>query len=368
MLYEKSTTLTTDLVQNQQELPMNMKYFFRFSRLGIFFLFFLTLPVCLFAQNDAYLIETETGFYYTVQQGDTLWDLSQHFNNSPWLWPDLWSQNQQIPNPHFIYPGQKIRIFLRKDWEKFAQTSSDDMLKVTADDKFLLHQPVFYHYSPIESIGFIRKDPKTPEASIIKVKDDKEMISVGDIVFVKHMEINFFKPGEQYVSYQVISPVVHPETGKNIGSQFLLTGVIEITRSEPEFSVAEVIKSYRTMRVGDFLMPYKTRSPNIPITESQDGLFGNIIASERLMRLFGDDTVVFIDKGKLDGVKPGQLYPVFKQDKVVVDHLTKERIQLSPIILGTLIVLHTEPTTSTVLVSQANHEIPIGAKFGIPLP
>jgi hypothetical protein len=347
---------------------MNMKIFFRLIRLAVLFLFFVTLPVCLLAQN-AYLIETETGFYYTVQQGDTLWDLSQHFNNSPWLWPDLWSQNQQIPNPHFIYPGQKIRIFLRKDWESFAQkVPSDNMFKEIADDKFMLHQPVFYHYSPIESIGFIRKDPTAPDASILKVKDDKEMISVGDIVFIKHMEINSFEPGEQYVSYQVISPIIHPESGKNIGSQYLLTGVIEITRSEPEFSVAEVIKSYQTIRVGDFLMPYKARSPNIPITKSQDGLFGNIIASERLMRLFGDDTVVFIDKGELDGIKPGQLYPVFKQDEVVVDHLTKERIQLSHLMLGTLIILHTEPTTSTVLISQANHEIPIGAKFGTPLP
>jgi hypothetical protein len=340
---------------------MNMKYFLHFNRLGFFFLFLLTLPLCLLAQDDEYRVETQTGFYYTVQQGDTLWDLSQHFNNSPWLWPDLWSQNQQIPNPHFIYPGQKIRLFLRKDWESFAH-------KESSDDKFMLHQPVFYHYSPIENIGFIRKNTKAPDASILKVKDDKEMISVGDIIFVKHLEINSFKPGEQYVSYQVLSPIIHPETGKNIGSQYLLTGVIEITRSEPEFSVAEVIKSYRTMRVGDFLMPYNVRSPNIPITESRNGLFGNIIASERLMRLFGDDTVVFIDKGELDGVKPGQLYPVFRQDKVVVDRLTKERIQLSTMVLGTLIVLHTEPTTSTVLVSQANHEIPIGAKFGTPLP
>jgi hypothetical protein len=340
---------------------MNMKYLFHFNRLGIFLLFLLMQPVCLLAQDDAHIVETQTGFYYTVQQGDTLWDLSQHFSNSPWLWPDLWSQNQQIPNPHFIYPGQKIRLFLRKDWESFAQ-------KESSDDKFLLHQPVFYHYSPIENIGFIRKDPKAPDASILKVKDDKEMISVGDMIFIKHLEINSFKPGEQYVSYQVLSPIIHPETGKNIGFQYLLTGVIEIIRSEPQFSVAEVVKSYRTMRVGDFLMPYRGRSPNIPITESRNGLFGSIIASERLMRLFGDDTVVFIDKGELDGVKPGQLYPVFRQDKVVVDHLTKERIQLSPVVLGTLIVLHTEPTTSTVLVSQANHEIPIGAKFGTPLP
>ncbi len=348
---------------------MNMKCFFRLSRISVFFFFFMMPPLCLLAQDSRHLMETETGFYYAVQKGDTLWDLSERFNNSPWLWPDLWSKNQQIPNPHLIYPGQKIRIYLRKDWERFAQKRPlDDMLKQTSVDKSMFHQPVYYHYSPIESIGFIRNDPKAPDASIIKVKDDKEMISIGDIVFIKHLEKNSFLPGEQYVTYQVMSPVIHPDTGKKIGAQYLLTGVIEITRCEPKFSEAEVVKSYRTIRVGDYLMPYEPRSSEIPVTESQYGLFGNIVASEKQMRLFGDDTIVFIDKGDIDGIKPGQLYPIFKQDIVEINPLTNERIQLTPIVLGSIIVLRTEQTTSTVLVSQANQEIPIGAVFGTPLP
>jgi hypothetical protein len=348
---------------------MNMKCFFRLGRIGIFFFFFLMSPLCLLAQDGRHVIETETGFYYTVQKGDTLWDLSERFNNSPWLWPDLWSQNQQIQNPHLIYPGQKIRIFLRKDWESLAQKiPSDDTLKETSEDKFMFHQPVFYHYSPIESVGYIRKDPMAPDASILKVKDDKEIISIGDTVFIEHLEKSLFIPGEQYVTYQIISPVIHPNSGKNIGAQYLLTGVIEITRCEQKFSVAEVVKSYRSIRIGDYLMPYEQRSPQIPVTESQYPLFGNIVASEKQMRLFGNDTIVFIDKGDIDGIKPGQLYPVFRQDKVEINSLTKERIQLTPIVLGSIIVLHTEQTTSTALVSQANQEIPIGVIFGTPLP
>jgi len=35
------------------------------------------------------VVELETGIYYTVQEGDTLWDLSQRFSDSPWMWPDL---------------------------------------------------------------------------------------------------------------------------------------------------------------------------------------------------------------------------------------------------------------------------------------
>ena len=64
------------------------------------------------------VVETETGFYYTVKKGDTLWDLSHKFSYTPYLWPALWSNNSQIANPHLIYPGQRIRLFRRTDIEK----------------------------------------------------------------------------------------------------------------------------------------------------------------------------------------------------------------------------------------------------------
>ena len=47
---------------------------------------------------------------YTIQKGDTLWDLSQKFLNNPWYWPKIWSLNPGIENPHWIYPGNKLRI------------------------------------------------------------------------------------------------------------------------------------------------------------------------------------------------------------------------------------------------------------------
>ncbi len=43
---------------------------------------------------------------YVIQKGDTLWGLSNRFLKDPHYWPDLWSRNPAVTNPHFIYPGQ----------------------------------------------------------------------------------------------------------------------------------------------------------------------------------------------------------------------------------------------------------------------
>ncbi|SFD33929.1 LysM domain-containing protein [Thiohalospira halophila DSM 15071] len=45
---------------------------------------------------------------YTVRRGDTLWDIASRFFEDPWRWPGIWAKNEQVANPHLIFPGDTL--------------------------------------------------------------------------------------------------------------------------------------------------------------------------------------------------------------------------------------------------------------------
>ena len=90
-----------------------MKSYLTTSLIILFIL--LAFPFLPAAAEAPKKVKYETGFYYTVQKGDTLWDLSQKFSDTPWQWPEMWQENDQIANPHRIYPGERIRLYRRRD-------------------------------------------------------------------------------------------------------------------------------------------------------------------------------------------------------------------------------------------------------------
>lgn len=56
------------------------------------------------------LLGTRAAESYSVQAGDTLWDLSQTLFADGFYWSRLWAENPEIQNPHKIAKGQAIRF------------------------------------------------------------------------------------------------------------------------------------------------------------------------------------------------------------------------------------------------------------------
>lgn len=348
-----------------------------FLRIGLFTVFALSLVTTVHSQEPIKTVEHETGFYYTVQQGDTLWDISQHFNDTPLLWPELWKENDQIPNPHWIYPGERIRLYHGMGKHKYQD--QDTQPTVSSPVKPLeplqtLQAPAVQSLEPIVTekhiyfagmnrVGFIRKEPVETMGRIFKVQGDKELISLGDTVYLEPKGDTDYIPGSRYTIFRTLPPTNEKKSIKRIGTQYYLLGVLEVVKNETGYAIAKIIDTYREIYVDDSLMSYVQRPLQLPVIESTAGVEGRIIVSEEHLEIMGQNAIAFIDKGENDHIYPGQNYDIYYRMKHSKKGNMKKNILLAPIRIGKFVVLHTEKETSTVLIYNSSQSISAGEKF-----
>jgi hypothetical protein len=322
--------------------------------------FFTPLP--LGAEEKLDVVEHESGFYYTVKPGDTLWGLSQKFADSPYQWPDLWKDNKQIANPHRIFPGDRILLY-RKSGVEAAKVKEPPPPAVEAPPPEPPKPPPSINYDAINQVGFIRRAPIPFSGTLIKVKEDKTAISTGDLIYIRPAPKSEFAPGARYTVYRNLKPLKMDQSRTVVGYQHYLTGVVEVTDIQAKYIIAQVISSYKTIEIDDKVIPYEPRASNILLTPGNPDLYGTIVETQENTNMFGQNDIGFIDKGGLHGVQVGQQYSIFYQPEKKIRPLDYKREILAPLLIGEFVVVRVEPHFSSVLVTLSDKSIVVGTPF-----
>ncbi len=310
------------------------------------------------AKNEVEFIPGEdSGFFYIIQKGDTLWDLSNKFYNSQWDWPGLWEINDEIKNPHRIYPGQKIRIFFKE--EAKLKPIIVPVKKYKKEKKPEKIVPSF-SFAQIDRVGFIRKKAQPALGSIIREKDGNLMISTDDIVYIKPTEKGALIPGKRYHVYTAtpIKEKIHDRTFK--GVKHLIKGEIKVAEDKSDYVSAVVTDTFRDIENGDLIMEYYDRDEVLTVEEHPSPIDARLICSEDNTQMINDYRIAFIDMGRKD-VKPGQIYTVMRKNETK-DYSgwkpgKKKTIPLEDLKSGKLIVLQTEDITATVMIMSSTYAI-----------
>jgi len=307
--------------------------------------------------DEEFIPGKDSGFYYTIKKGDTLWDLSEKFYNSQWDWPGLWEMNDEIKNPHWIYPGKKIRIFLKgKTALKPKVVKVKKIKKKAAPVKI----ETSFSFSEMDHIGFITKEAHPSLGSIIKEQEGNLMMSANDIIYIKPSGKEALIPGKSYHIFTTtdINEKRDNETFK--GVKHLIKAQVKIIDHNVNYVTALITNAYRAVYKDDLIMEYYKRDSILTVEENPAPIDAGIICSEDNNLMINDYQIAFINAGKTK-IKPGQIYSIFRENEIKNNTIWQSKknnsVKLENLESGKLIVLHTEDIASTVMILSSKYAI-----------
>ena len=147
--------------------------------------------------------------------------------------------------------------------------------------------------------------------------------------------------------------VRHPQTGVSLGNVVRVAGICRVTETSVTSSVALIEHAFIPMNTGDFLIPFIPTNP-IPVIGSAvaEGIDAYILAfrDPDLGRAYSYD-VVYIDRGTNEGLKPGDIFSMFKYGQEVSSP-SGGTVTTPDMPVCDLIILETQQSTSSALITS----------------
>lgn len=292
-------------------------------------------------------------YEYEVEDGDTLWLISQEFFNDPWLWPNLWALNPHITNPHWIYPGDVIR--LKWSSQAAAESQGDDLdLKPVAYSADLqkVARLIINRGSILDGVG-------EALGRVVASPEPKENLSTGDRIYLEISDPSQASLGQELGVFRPEETVYHPDTGEEVGIKVLYVGAAQVIEQgdDQQLIKAVVTASEREMVRGDLIFPLKKPLVEISPTKNLADLKAVIIDSLANISEFGQHHLVFIDIGSEEGVQVGNRLAVTRQGDglMKLSEELDQRMPLEPV--GELMIVSTRPHTSSALITRSTLEL-----------
>jgi hypothetical protein len=317
--------------------------------------------------------EGRAGRIHVVVNGDTLWDISDAYLGTPWVWPSIWKDNTaEVENPHRIYPGERIWI----SPHEMRKVSADEAAQMLArqapaeepmpaamadpDGPAYAHPQETYRYSDIETTGFVTSEELEGAATIVEVAHARVMLSDGVEVIVGlgrgevavGDQLDIFRPGEL---------VRDPETSRVLGHLTMQLGWMEITEVHEESATGVIRLSRREMYRGDHVMPRRVRNIDIAVG-SRANVEGAIAHTPDSRRQMGSGDVVYLNRGTRQGLSVGSPLEVYESLGERWDAIRKEKRALPDQVLAKLLVVDAYDDASVAVVTYTTGEINRGFK------
>jgi len=344
---------------------------------------------------------------HTVRKGDTLWDLARLYQKDPFLWPGIYRLNTDVvEDPHWIYPGEVLRIAPNDNIAAVPTMDTppppqpvDTTPLVAADDstetlargpqqpslaetpteewtplferqrtrsvaeilKAYTHQPYrALRRSEFYSSGFLTENQRLPYGTVLGPVTPQQIKATSSrATALPYTTIAVTAPGG--ATYEVGDTLLVVQVGQELepyGRAIVPAGLVQVTEALDGHYLASVIAVYAPIRNGHRVLPAESFSSAVGerAVAVADGVRGSLLGGLGRQDLKEPQMVVFIDKGRGDGVAPGDLFEARRRPARLSDGTVRVNE-----LMATLQIVHVRERSATAIVlTVISPDIPPG--------
>jgi hypothetical protein len=314
------------------------------------------------------------GRIHVVQTGDTLWDISDAYLGTPWVWPSIWKDNTaEVENPHRIYPGERIWISPH-EMRKISDAEAAEMLArgpaleepmpaamSDPDGPAPLPSRGTFHYSEIQTTGFVTLEELAGAASILAGPNNRTLLSDHTSVEIG-LGAGEVAVGDELDVFRAGDLVIDPSTGRKLGRLTLQLGWLKVTAVHDESATALIRLSRGEVLKGDHVMPRRARTAEVPIGERVD-VEGVVAHTPNHRVQMGSGDVLYLNRGSRDGLVLGSPVEIYEKRAKVWDAARRENRALADRTVAKAIVVDAYENTAVAVVTHASTELNRGMAF-----
>jgi hypothetical protein len=344
---------------------------------------------------------------HTVVRGETLWSISLLYFGDPLLWPEIYRLNTAvIEDPHWIYPGEVLNfaptmsvaqapgdptavaveaptgadtiragpadtVSAMPDTAQAVveapppppaptegyETIFDQRRTATEEVQDVLRAYASQPYRPLRrgefyAAGFLTEEEKLPWGKVLGNTASTAIPRLTGRTAASQFDQIAIAPPRN-ASYHVGDSLLVARIDRDIagwGGVVVPVGIARVTELQRRQVLAEVIMQFARIRDGHLVMPLEPfRDPGeVRPTPVQQGLEGQVIAERDLHSIAGLQQIIFINRGRAEGVTPGDVFEVFRPASGVPGTGSEE-------IRMVLVIVHTREHSASGLVLQINN-------------
>lgn len=341
---------------------------------------------------------------YEVQEGDNLFDICDQLLDEGGYWPKLWAFNPSIANPHFVYPGMRLRFYagdadnppylrvvteddivpvnkgdiseselVREDisgmlmrselHENMPVIGPNELEKVAGIDDMFVDVGNSKGPQPIQVIipAFVVEDEFPVFGSVVGGSAGSILLSSGDEVIIEQ-EDEGLREEASFTVVRESGKIYTPNGGDYVGRRYEFIGQIQIKSREEDYFRGRVSYSRLGIEPGDLVIPYRSVKRSLPMSgySVQKGANQEIIGFDEPMReIAGRGSFVFIDQSQTK-LQEGVTYQLLQNVQVVAPSFIKDNLPDTSHRVARVYVLDVSGSAALAYVISDAFEVRLG--------